>query len=146
MKSIAILTIIGALIIVRADGADAEATRFYIQLVRAGSSNEALPSGVRPVGMKLKEKFGAAFKAGNYWEAKREEVTVKPGRPTRVALSRERSVQIEVSGNRRTVTEYYKGRAVERRSGPRGDGMTLIGDNRGGGLSFVVVRRDRPGG
>lgn len=145
MRWIASLAVIGALAIVRANGAEETSARFYVQLVRSANNHEALPPGVRPIGAKLKEKFGSPFKAGNYWETKREEVVVRPGHATKVALSPERSVEIGISGNRRTVTTYYNGRATERRSGPKGDGMTLIGDNRGGALWFVVVRKDRPG-
>jgi hypothetical protein len=145
MKWIARVAIMGALMAVLVNAAEAETSRFFVQLIHSGNGSEALPAGVRRVGARLKERLGGAFKARDYWEMKREEVLVSPGRAATVALSPERSVQIRISAERRTVTAYYRGRAVEHRSGPRGDGITLIGDNRGGGLWFVVVRRDKPG-
>jgi hypothetical protein len=145
MKLIWPLIMTATLAINLASAADAGATHFYVQLVRGTDKTESLPKGTRQLGPKLKQELGQAFKAQNYWEANRQEVLVTSGRPAHVSLGSDRSVQIDISGNRRTVTAYYKGRATERRSGPRGDGITLIGDNRGGGLWFVVVRRDRPG-
>src|SRR4051812_12281603 len=143
MKQSLILAIVCMLALPAA--AATEATRFYIQLIRAtDDTNSPAPGAIR-IGPKLSDKFHAVFHGKTYWEVKREEVLVSPAKPAKVSLNANRTVLIEVTDDKRTVTTYYKGDVTDRTTAPRGEGMTMIGDNHGKNTCcFIVVRRDKP--
>jgi hypothetical protein len=126
--------------------AEHQSNTFYVQLVR-GNNDDAPPQpGSRPVGIKVARHLRAALNWSNYWELNRRQVAVCSGRATRVCLSKEREVEIDLtSWNRRKVTAFENGRVVQRSSRPAGEGMTLIGGERDPESAwFIVVRRDQP--
>jgi len=126
--------------------AEHQSNTFYIQLVR-GNNDDAPPEpGSRPVGMKVARHLHSALNWKNYWELDRRQVAVCSGKTTRVCLSKEREVEIDLSnGNRRKVTAFENGKVVQRILRPLGEGMTLIGGERDPSSAwFIVVRRDRP--
>jgi hypothetical protein len=126
--------------------AEHQSNTFYVQLVR-GNNDDAPPEpGSRPVGMKVARHLRSALNWKNYWEVDRRQVAVCSGKTTRVCLSKEREVEIDLSNhNRRKVTAFENGKVVQRILRPVGEGMTLIGGERDAASAwFIVVRRDRP--
>ena len=126
--------------------ADHQSNTFYVQLVR-GTNEDAPPQpGSRPVGIKVARHLKAALTWKNYWELNCRQVAVCSGKATRVCLSKDRQVEIELTRrNRRKVTAFENGRVVQRMLRPAGEGMTVIGGERDKESAwFIVVRRDRP--
>src|SRR5436309_14637721 len=101
---------------------------FYVQLVR-GTNDDAPPQpGSHPVGIKVARHLRAALHWRNYWEVNRQQVAVCSGKTARICLSRERTVEIDLTNrNRRRVTAFENGKVVQRTLRPTGEGMTLIG-------------------
>jgi len=112
-----------------------------------GNNDDAPPEpGSRPVGIKVARHLRSALNWKNYWEINRRQVAVCSGKATRVCLSKEREVEIDLSNrNRRKVTAFENGKVVHRILRPAGEGMTLIGGERNAASAwFIVVRGDRP--
>jgi hypothetical protein len=145
MKSIAVVGILLAGLSLSAGGAETNTTRFYIQLVRVTEGPRAPTRDAREIGPKLREELAPMPKSKTFWETDRREVVVVPGSPAKVALGRERIVQIDLSEDKRTVKTYYLGRPAGCAASPRGAGMTVIGESRAtGNPCFIVVRKDKP--
>lgn len=124
----------------------ADALTFYVQLVRGTDDATPPAPNARRVGGKVAERFRPVFRWTEYWEIKRDQVSVAPGEKKRVRLSPEREVEVEITQTgKRQVTVYSQGRELCRDCKPVGESMTIIGgdrDIRSGW--FVVVRRDKP--
>ena len=126
--------------------AEHQSNTFYVQLVR-GNNDDAPPQpGSRPVGMKVARHLRSALNWKNYWEVNRQQVAVCTGNTMRVCLSKERSVEINLTNRgRRSVIAFEKGKVVQRTSRPMGECMTVIGGERDPESAwFIVVRRDKP--
>src|SRR5215475_14550651 len=108
-----------------------QSNTFYVQLVRGNNEDAPPESGGRPVGIKVARHLRSALNWKNYWEINRRQVTVCSGKTTRVCLSKEREVEIDLTkGKCRKVTAFENGRVVQRMVRPAGEGMTLIGGER----------------
>jgi len=122
------------------------AAPYYVQLIVATDSKMPPLPGAKPAGPKVARKCNLSLRPKTFWEVRCREVVVHPGAKVKVSLSKRREIEIEVSGEKRTVTTFYDGRAVMRATEPRRKGMTVIGDGgEEGRLWFIVVRRDKPG-
>ena len=125
---------------------EADALTFYVQLVRGTDDATSPVPNARRVGAKLAERFRPVFRWTDYWEIKRDQVSVAHGEKKRVRLSPEREVEVEITqAGKRQVAVYSQGRELCRDCKSVGDPMTIIGgdrDIRSGW--FVVVRRDKP--
>ena len=126
--------------------AEHQSNTFYVQLVRGNNDDVPPQPGSRPVGIRVARHLRAALNWKNYWELNRRQVAVCSGNATRVCLSKEREVEIDLtSRNRRKVTAFENGRAVQKALRPLGEGMTVIGGERSDESAwFIVVRGDRP--
>ena len=115
-------------------------------LVRGNNEDAPPEPGSRPVGIKVARHLRSALNWKSYWELDRRQVAVCSGKTTRVCLSKNREVEIDLSNcNRRKVTAFENGKVVQRILRPVGEGMTLIGGERDVASAwFIVVRRDRP--
>ena len=119
---------------------------YYIQLVRGNDDlSPPTPSGQR-IGPKLSRQLRQVFKWHSYWEMNRREETLAAGQKTRMRLSPEREVEIDLTqAGQRIVTAYYHGQAVGRTTRPTDLGMTVTGGDRDTNSAwFIVVRRDPP--
>lgn len=119
---------------------------FYVQLVRGSNDDVPPQAGSRLVGMKVARHLHSALNWKNYWELNRQQVAVCCGKTKRICLSKDRSVEIELTKRgRRRVTALENGRIVQRTLRPVGEGMTVIGGERDPQSAwFIVVRRDQP--
>jgi hypothetical protein len=146
MKPLFALGWIVAIGLAGAAGAEADKVTFYVQLIHG--SNEAKPpvSGAKRVGPKLAETFRPVFNWTNYWEVSRQQVALARGEKTRIQLSKEREVEIDLRNPaKRKVTAYHAGQAVSRLTRPVDEAMTIIGGDRDtNSVWFIVVRRDKP--
>jgi hypothetical protein len=126
--------------------AEHQSSTFYVQLLRGTNQDEPPQPGSRPVGIKVARHLHAALHWRNYWEIKRQQVAVCSGKTTRVCLSNDRAVEIDLTNrNRRRVTAFENGKIVQRTLRPAGEGMTVIGGERDPDSAwFIVVRRDEP--
>lgn len=126
--------------------AEHQSNTFYVQLVR-GNNDDAPPQpGSRPVGIKVARHLRAALNWKNYWEINRRQIAICSGNASRICLSKEREVEIDLSNrHRRKVTAFENGKVIQRSMRPSGEGMTVIGGERDPASAwFIVVRRDPP--
>jgi hypothetical protein len=123
-----------------------QSNTFYVQLVRGNNEDAPPEPGGHPVGIKVARHLRSALNWKNYWEINRRQVAVCSGKTTRVCLSKEREVEIDLSNRfRRKVTAFENGKVVQRILRPAGEGMSLIGGERDSASAwFIVVRRDQP--
>jgi hypothetical protein len=121
---------------------------FYVQLVR-GSDNQAPPSPeAQLIGDKLGQRLHGVFKWKNYWEIKREAVTIKPGEKVRKQMSAQEEVEIEIpaTGPRTmTVSIYSNGKLTRKRTQSIETEFYIAGGDKDATQPwFIVVRRDNP--
>jgi len=126
--------------------AEHQSNTFYVQLVRGNNEDTPPEPSSRPIGLKVARHLRSAMNWKNYWEVNRRQVAVCSGKVTRVCLSKEREVEIDLTKVKcRKVTAFDNGKVVQRILRPAGEGMTLIGGERDGASAwFIVVRRDPP--
>lgn len=127
-------------------GAPAEKVTYCVQLIR-GSNHDAPPvPGAKPADPKLTKIFRHVFNWKNYWEINRQRLELARGQKTKVRLSKEREVEIDLTDlAKRKVTAFEAGKPVTRSTWPVSNAMTIIGGDRDpNSVWFIVVRRDNP--
>ena len=141
-----VILMLAGLALAREAGADEGAATFYVQLIRGTETDQAPVPGAKSVGPKLAGTFRPVFKCKGFWEIKREQVAVSPGKVKRVQLGNGREAEIDLSAAKeRKVAAFQDGKLVDRTSSPHGEGMTIIGGSREDkSVWFIVVRRDKP--
>src|SRR5213083_2050448 len=80
----------------RLRAADVQKATFYVQLIRGSDADKPENPTWAPVGPKLAKNLGAVFRWKNYWEVKRQTVTVSGEKAARVHLTREREVELKL--------------------------------------------------
>ena len=127
-------------------GADTEKVTYYVQLIRGNNDDKPPVPQAKRIGPKLSKKLCPVFKWESYWEISRQQIELGRGQKAKVKLSREREVVIDLSdAAKRKVIVYSEGKEVSRISRPVGEGMTVVGGDRGhDSVWFIVVRRDKP--
>ena len=138
-----VLLLIGAPL---AKGADKSAATFYVQLVR-GSDQDAPPAPqARLIGPKLGHRLHDVFKWKNYWEIKRETVTLKTGDKIRRRMSQQREVEIAWPSSREmTVSLYTDGKLTRKRQQSIDTAFYIAGGDKDvSECWFIIVRRDNP--
>jgi len=125
---------------------DAQKITFYVQLVRGSDSEKPDDPAWKPVGAKLDSKLRAVFRWKNYWEVKREAVTLSKDKVARRRLTRDREVEIRLLDPPNTQIRLFNRGALTRCSHqPIGEHMSILGgESKTGECWFVVVRRDKP--
>ena len=101
----------------------------------------------RLIGPKLDRRLHDVFKWKNYWEIKRATVSVKTGDKTRTRISKEREVEIALTGPQNMQVSIYANGKLTRKRQQSIDAAFYIagGDNNDAAQSwFIVVRRDNP--
>lgn len=128
-----------------ARGADVPAVTFYVQLVRGSDVDSPPTPDARLIGAKLDHRLHDVFKWKNYWEVKREIVTVKTGDKVRKRMSKEREVEIALSGSRdMMVSIYAQGKLTRKRQQSIDTVFYIAGGADAAEPWFIVVRRDNP--
>lgn len=127
--------------------AAAQASTYYVQLIRGTDTEESPAPHSKRVGHKLAQTFSPVFRCKRYWEINRQEVALSPGQVTRVELGNGRAAEIDLrTPKARKVAAFVDGKLVDRTTIPKGEGMTIIGGKREDtSVWFIVVRRDKPG-
>jgi hypothetical protein len=146
MRVLMVILIVTTVALASERRAAAQASTFYVQLIRGTDSEQPPTPRCKSVGRKLAEAFRPVFNCRSYWEMNRQEVKVSPERVARVELGNGRAAEIDLrSPKARKVAAFQNGQLVDRTSIPTGEGMTIIGGKREDkGLWFIVVRRDKP--
>jgi hypothetical protein len=146
MKSVLlVLLLIGAPL---AQSAESPAATFYIQLIR-GSDLDAPPEPqAKLIGAKLGRRLHDVFKWKNYWEIKRETVTLKTGAKVRKRMSPQREVEIAWPDSQNMMISLYTDGKLTRKRQQSIDTAFYIagGDRDASDCWFIIVRRDNPDG
>lgn len=147
MRRLMVILMLTAVALAGETRAAAQATTFYVQLIRGTDTEKPPEPRCKCVGRKLADRFRPVFKCKAYWEMNQQQVTLSPGRVARVRLGNGREAEIDLrSPKARKVAAFQKGQLVDRTIMPQGEGMTIIGGSREDrGVWFIVVRRDKPG-
>jgi hypothetical protein len=126
--------------------AGGEPVVFHAQLIRGTDQVQPPERTWRPVGPKLSQKLCPKFRWKFYWEVNRQTLSVPSGKATRIRLSPEREIEIDLSaGSESEIRLYTRGRQVRKSRQSLQANMTIMG----GGWEekdcwFIVVRRDKP--
>ena|SRR5437879_3910026 len=126
--------------------ADPQKITFYVQLVRGSDSDKPDDPAWKPVGAKLDKNLRAVFRWKNYWEVKRETVTLSKDQVARLHLTREREVEVHLFDPPNTqIRLYHKGELIRCSHQPITEHMSILGgESKTGECWFVIVRRDKP--
>ena len=122
-----------------------EPVAYNIQLIR-GSDQETSPvPNSKRIDPALAGTFHAVFKWRTYWEISSRRIELATAGATRVRLSPEREVEIDISDPaKRVVTAFLNGKVVQRTVCPRSECRTLIGGDRDGNTAwFIIVSRKK---
>ena len=127
-------------------GADVPAVTFYVQLVRGSDVDAPQAPKARSIGPKLDRRLHDIFKWKNYWEIKREIVTLNAGTKIRKQMTAQRQVEISWPGSRDMVVSIYANGKLTRKRTQSVDAAFYIagGDNDISQPWFIIVRRDNP--
>src|SRR5512146_2657993 len=99
-----------AMLACRVVAADASHT-FYLQLDRGSDTEKPPQPGCHHAGPRLAATFQTVFKWKSYWEISLRETKLEPGHKTRVRLSPEREVEIDLGRpQERKITAFRNGR------------------------------------
>jgi hypothetical protein len=126
--------------------ADVAPITFYIQLIRGSDQDTPPLPDAHLIGDKLNRRLHDIFKWKNYWEVKREAVTLKQGMGVRKKMSPERDVEITWTGDKNMVVSIYTNGKVTRKRQQSTENTFYIagGDNDATESWFIIVRRDNP--
>ena len=129
-----------------ASAAEPEKMTYYVQLIRGNNDDKPPVPGAKRIGLKLANNFRPIFKWESYWEINRQRIELAHGQKSRLKLSKEREVEIDLTeAGKRKVTVYSDGREVSRATRLSDEAMTIIGGDRDtNSVWFIVVRRDEP--
>lgn len=118
----------------------------YVQLIRGNDEDQPPAPGAKAIGPRLSKSLHSVYHWKCYWEISRREAALAPGAKTKIVLSKERSVEIDLSEPKsRKVTTISADKPVCSTTQPAGKAMTIIGADRDPKSAwFVVVRRDKP--
>ncbi|MBM3839158.1 MAG: hypothetical protein FJ398_14565 [Verrucomicrobia bacterium] len=119
---------------------------FYIQLVRGTVGEKPPQKEAKAIGPRLAKRLQPVFRWKTYWEVNRVQATVEPGHKSRVRLSRQHEVEIDLSvAGKRTVHFFEDGKRVSTSTQQSGVAVTIQGGNATGENAwFIVVRKDKP--
>jgi hypothetical protein len=129
-----------------ARAADSPPITFYIQLV-CGSDSTTPPSPqAKLVGQKLDQRLRDVFRWKNYWEVRRESVSLKTGGSVRRRITPERDVEIDLpTDHNMTISMYLDGKLTRKRQQSVDAAFYIAGGDTSASDSwFIIVRRDNP--
>jgi hypothetical protein len=126
--------------------ADAPSVTLYVQLIRGSDLDSPPAPQARLIGPRLDHRLHDVFKWKNYWEIKRQTVTLKNGAKVRARMSPQREVEIAWPGPRDMTVCIYTDGKLTRKQVQSIDTTFFIagGDKEVGQPWFIIVRRDNP--
>lgn len=126
--------------------ADSPPVTFYIQLICGSDATNAPSAQARLVGPKLDQRLHDVFRWKNYWEMRRETVSLNTGGKVRRRVTTERDVEIAMPNDRYlTISIYNNGRLARRRQQSIDAAFYIAGGDTSDAESwFIIVRRDNP--
>ena len=130
-----------------AQAADAPGLTYYIQLVRGSDQDSPPAAQAKLVGARLDQRLHDIFKWKNYWEVKRETVTLHRGMKTRCEMSAQREVEIDWNSPKQLMISLYNdGKLTRKREQSIDTKFYIAGGDRDAADSwFIIVRKDNPG-
>jgi hypothetical protein len=119
--------------------------KYYVQLIKATNESDPPGKGAKAVGSRLGEKL-SPLRWKHYWEIERRDTTVASGKPKKVELSGERSVEVVPADQGKVEVRLYRGKQLARKSCHKVNDrlMAIFGGDEGERAWFVVVRREEP--
>src|SRR5271170_2640169 len=137
------LLVIGAPL---AQGADVPAVTFYVQFIRGSDGDSPPEPQARLIGPKLDRRLHDVFKWKNYWEIKREVVTLQTGATVRKRMTARREIELAWPGPRdMTISIYTDGKLTRKREQSIDTAFYIAGgDSADTQCWFMIVRRDSP--
>jgi hypothetical protein len=149
MRSFPWLTLLTALLAIQQGSSEvsSDPVHYYVQLVWGTNHQKPATADFRPVGARLHTELTRIFQWQQYWETNYKELWVRAGKASRIRLSPDCEVEIElISPSDRETRIYGKGVLVTRARRKIHCRNLAIhgGTNESDGSWFVVVREDKP--
>jgi hypothetical protein len=140
------LTCITFLAVALALTAQQKPVTMYVQLIRGTNKEKPHTDDWKPIGPKLAEQLTPVFRWPHYYEVKRQTATIYPKKTSRIALTDDRVLEIELIDPAQSELRLYRKDKLVRRSRQPFDSKLAImgGDSERDQSWFIVVRKDKP--
>lgn len=140
------LTCITFLAVALALTAQQKPVTMYVQLIRGTNKEKPPQADWKPIGAKLSEQLTPVFRWPHYYEVKRQTATIYPKKTSRLALTDDRALEIELLDAGQSELRLYRKDKLVRRSRQPFDSKLAImgGDGEKDQSWFIVVRKDKP--
>ena len=130
-----------------APAAESASQRYFVQVVVGNDNPKPEKPTQRAIGPSLHTLLAGPFRWQHYWEVSCHEVTVAPGRPASLQVTKERKLEIEfITPTRREVRLYVDGKLTRSSKRPVSNHKMAVhgwdGDQKQSW--FVVIREDKP--
>ena len=123
----------------------ADSTPLYVQVIWGTDQDKPAGAAYHEVGPKLSAKLSPVFRWKHYWETERKKVLFDPSKVTKVALSNQRTVEIEkLKSGDVEVRLFRRSGLVTKCRQSNGRMHILGGEDSSKDSFFVVVRHDEP--
>lgn len=118
----------------------------YVQLIHGTHEEKPQTADWKPIGPKLTEQLAPVFRWPYYYEVKRQTASIHPQKVSRIALTDDRILEIELTDPSHSELRLYrKGKLVRRSRQPFDSKLAIMGGDKDGDQSwFLVVRKDKP--
>jgi hypothetical protein len=129
-----------------ARAADVSAVTFYLQLVQGSDQDNPPTPQAHTVGAKLDQRLHNVFRWKNYWELKRETVTLAAGGKSRKDMSPRLQVEVAWPTTDSLMVSIFKdGKLLRRRHESINTAFSIAGGSSNANEPwFIIVRRDNP--
>lgn len=130
-----------------AEDTHAPSVKYYVQLVWGTNREKPEEANFKPVGPRLQKQLSQVFQWERYWEVNCRTVTVQKGKASRLRLSKDCEIEIDlISPTVRETRIFGKGVLVTKSQRKiKSKGFSIHGGAiEVGGSWFVVIREDEP--
>lgn len=140
------LTCITFLAVAVALTAQQKPVTMYVQVIHGTNNDKPRDPDWKPIGPKLAKQLTPVFRWPHYYEVKRKTATLYPKKTSRVALTDDRVLEIELMDAGQSELRLYRKDKLVRRSRQPFDSKLAImgGDGEKDQSWFIVVRKDKP--
>ncbi len=128
-------------------GAESEAVRYYVQLIRGTDDPKPPDKDSKPVGPRLSKCLSTVFRWKSYWEINRRVTTLQPGKTSKLHLNDGRDLELEFASAEQVEIRLLRNGSVARKTRRPvfSKGLEIMGGTQGDDNSwFIVVRQDVP--
>jgi hypothetical protein len=124
-----------------------EPVAYFIQTIVGTNLEKAEESQKwKQVGPRLARDLSPVFKWKHYWQVSCQKIDVREGKLSRIQLTRERELEVQIGGDRQLQLRLFRDGKLVRKMKDLVSHRRVImgGDSSKDEAWFVVIRRDKP--